>query len=308
MSAGIRNGMAGQRPSLVLLAAGMSTRYGSLKQLAPVGPSGETLMDYSIHDAWRAGFRRVVLVVRAGIRDQLDEHLGRWRSRVELAYAVQRAGDLPRSWSPPPGRTKPWGTAHALLAAAEALDGPFAVANADDWYGPSSYAALARHFSKRGRKEQALLGFRLEDTLSAHGGVSRAVCEITNDGRLTGITEWLDVREEGGRITGQARGKRGTLSGDALVSMNLWGFTMDVFPLLREEFVDFLRQTAGDLAGEYLIPDAVGTGIQRDDLRVRVLPARDGWFGITHAADLEAARSRMERLTSAGVYPRDLFG
>ncbi len=308
MSARLRSGAAGERPSLVLLAAGMSTRYGSLKQLAPVGPSGETLIDYGIHDAWRAGFRRVVLVVRAGIRDELDAHLGRWRSRVELAYAIQRTGDLPKSWSPPPGRSKPWGTAHAMLAAEDALDGPFAVANADDWYGPSSYATLARHFSKRGRTEQALLGFRLEDTLSSHGGVSRAVCDIANDGHLTGITEWLDVREEMGRITGQVGGARADLERDALVSMNLWGFTMDVFPLLHEGFVDFLRATAGDPKAEYLIPDAVGAGIRQGAIRVRALPARDGWFGITHAADLEAARSRMERLAAAGVYPRDLFG
>lgn len=307
MSVPMRSGAASPRPALVLLAAGMSTRYGSLKQLAPVGPSGETLMDYGIHDAWQAGFRRVVLVVRAGIRDQLDEHLGRWRSRVELAYAVQRTGDLPRGWSPPPGRSKPWGTAHALLAAEDALDGPFAVANADDWYGPSSYAMLAHHFGKRGRAEHALLGFRLEDTLSTHGGVSRAVCDVTNDGRLTGITEWLDVREELGRITGRAEEVHGELRRDALVSMNLWGFRMEVFPLLHQGFVDFLRDAAGDPAAEYLIPDAVGEAIRQDDMRVRVLPARDGWFGLTHPADLDAARARMERLVSAGVYPSDLF-
>ncbi|MEJ2679111.1 MAG: hypothetical protein P8174_08560, partial [Gemmatimonadota bacterium] len=249
----------------------------------------------------------VLLVVRAGIRDELDAHLGRWRSRVELAYAVQRMGNLPKSWSPPPGRAKPWGTAHAVLAAEEALDGPFAVANADDWYGPSSYAMLAHHFGKPGRKEQALLGFRLEDTLSAHGGVSRAVCEITNDGRLSSITEWLDVREEMGRITGRAGEGRAELRRDALVSMNLWGFTTDVFPLLRDGFVHFLRETAGDLTAEYLIPDAVGEGIRQDVMRVRVLPARDGWFGLTHPADLEAAGSRMERLVDAGIYPADLF-
>jgi NDP-sugar pyrophosphorylase family protein len=296
-----------ERPALVLLAAGMSTRYGSLKQLAPVGPSGETLMDYGIHDAWRAGFRRVVLVVRAGIRDQLDEHVSRWRSRVELAYAVQRTSDLPRSWSLPPGRTKPWGTAHAVLAAEDVLSGPFAVANADDWYGPSSYAALARHFARRGRREHALLGFRLEDTLSAHGGVSRAVCQVTRDGRLTGITEWLDVREEMGRIVGRSGSREGELQRDALVSMNLWGFTMDVFPLLHDGFVDFLRETAGDLTAEYLIPDAVGAGIGQGTMVVRVLPARDGWFGITHPDDMQAARARMERLVAAGVYPHDLF-
>lgn len=296
-----------ERPALVLLAAGMSTRYGSLKQLASVGPSGETLMDYGIHDAWRAGFRRVVLVVRAGIRDELEQHYGRWRGRMELEYAVQRMGDMPKSWSPPPGRTKPWGTAHAVLAAEDVLQGPFAVANADDWYGPSSYAALARHFSRRGRSEHALLGFRLEDTLSAHGGVSRAVCKVRNDGYLAAITEWLDVQEEEGRITGRVGERRAELRRDVLVSMNLWGFTMDVFPLLRDGFVDFLRATTGDLTAEYLIPDAVGTAIQQDAARVRVMPARDGWFGITHPDDLEAARARMERLVSAGVYPRNLF-
>jgi len=294
------------RPSLVILAAGISTRYGRLKQLEPVGPAGEALLEYAVHDALRAGFGRVVLVIRRELEAQFRAHLEpRWRA-TDLRYAYQELTLL----APPaaPARVKPWGTAHAVLAAEALVGGPFTVCNADDFYGADAYAALARHLSRAAvTGEQALVGYALAATLSPHGGVSRGVCETDSAGRLTQVTEVLEAREQNGAITGRdGEGAAVTLVPDAVVSMNLWGFTPAIFPLLREGFAAFLDAHGGDARAEFLISTAVNDLVAAGRIALRVLPTAEAWMGVTYPDDRPAVVARLSALTRAGRYPEPL--
>ena len=291
-------------PSLIILAAGMSTRYGRLKQLEPVGPSGEALLDYGIHDALRAGFARIVLVVRPEIEAAVRAHCGARWGAVPIAFAHQTLGQVPPGVTVPPDRVKPWGTAHAVLAAAPLVDGPCAVSNADDFYGSSAYAAVAAHLAAND-DAHALVGYRLDQTLSEHGGVSRGVCELDGH-RLRGLTEILDIRRDDAHLRGRAAdGRLRELRGDALVSMNLWGFRPTVFPVLEEAFRAFLARPAA-ATGEFLLSSTLGDLAAADRLRLHVLPTVEPWMGVTYPDDREPVAARLRALVADGQYPARL--
>lgn len=297
--------------TLVVMAAGLGTRFGGPKQLIPVGPAGEALLDYDVFDAVRAGCRRVVFVVRAELADAFHVHardvLG---DALETVFVEQRLDDLPGGRIPPTGRVRPWGTAHALLAARGAVTGPFAVCNADDWYGPGAYRLLAEHLRREARAAppvHALVGYRLDATLSEHGGVARGVAVTDRNGLLARLEEVRDVRREAGGLMGVGPdGTRRALAGDAVASMNLWGFAPGVLAVLAEQLARFLDATDGDLDAEFPLSTAVNDQVALGQARLRVLTAPDRWFGMTFAADLPAVRDAVAALVRAGAYPADL--
>jgi hypothetical protein len=289
--------------SLVILAAGMSTRYGRLKQLDPVGPSGEALLDYGMFDAWRAGFERIVLVIRRELEEAFRTHLEqRWPGLpVDLVFQdlTRGLGDARVA----EGRTKPWGTAHAVLAAAEAVEGAFGASNADDFYGARGYAALAAHL-RADSGEQALVGYGLADTLSPHGGVSRGICEMDAHGLLRAVSEVHELRRTGDVVEGRAPdGATRRYGLESPTSMNLWGFTPALFPLLRSGFATFLERHAADPRAEYPISTAVGDLIGAGAIRLRVLPAGDRWMGVTFPQDHAGVVEGIGALVAAGTYP-----
>lgn len=297
-------------PTLVLLAAGMGSRYGGVKQLEPVGPGGATLMDYSIYDAVRAGFGKVVFVIRPDLEAGFQEIIvPRYAGKIAVATAHQRLDAVPAGVVVPDGRTKPWGTGQAVLAAESAVDTPFVVANADDFYGAPAFAASAEFLRippADGPSNFALVGYRLRDTLSEHGAVNRGACRVSADGYLEGIEEIYEIAPSaGGELVG--RGKKGhvTMTRDALVSMNLWAFSPAVFQILRAGFVRFLP--GADAKSEFLLPAAIQDALDRKLARVRVLDAGGPWFGMTYPADRPRVEQAILSLVRNGVYPERLW-
>ncbi len=295
-------------PTLLVLAAGMGSRYGGLKQLDPVGPDDETIMDYSIFDAGRAGFGKVVFVIRKEIERIFKEKIGsRYEKRVPVEYVFQETSDLIPGFSLPKGRIKPWGTTHAILMAANAIHDPFGVINADDFYGASSYRLLAQHLHS-GTSDYALVGFVLRNTLSEFGAVARGVCHVTEDGYLKDITEMKSIEREGPRITNiDAEGKHTVLTGDEMVSMNMWGFTPGIFPQLYDQFQRFLKRHGNDLKAECYLPSSVNALIQANEVRVKVLRSCDTWFGVTYREDHPRVVESVGHLIEQGIYPRRLW-
>ncbi len=295
-------------PTLLVLAAGMGSRYGGLKQLDPVGPENETIMDYSIFDARRAGFGKVVFVIRKEMEDAFKEKIGtRYEKRVPVEYVFQETGKLIPGFSLPEGRTKPWGTTHAILMAANVIHEPFGVINADDFYGAESYHVLAQHLQS-GTTDYAMVGFVLRNTLSDFGTVARGVCHVTDDGYLKDITELKSIEREGSRITNiGAEGQETVLSGEQIVSMNMWGFTPQVFPQLYEHFQRFLKRYGNDLKAECYIPSSVNTLIQDGQAKVKVLRSGDAWFGVTYREDHPRVVQSIGRLIEQGTYPHRLW-
>ncbi|HVH68339.1 MAG TPA: NTP transferase domain-containing protein [Gemmatimonadales bacterium] len=294
------------QPTLVVLAAGLGTRYGGLKQLTPVGPRGEALLDYGVYDAARAGFGRVVFVVRQEVEELFRRHVATViGDAMDVAYAQQTLDPSP------PGRTKPWGTGHAVLAAAPQITAgrPFAVMNADDFYGPVAYRMLFEHLTSAGpeKGEHTLIGYPLAMTLSPHGGVSRAIAETDGRGYLSRLTEVTDIAPGGSGFTGRtAAGQAVAVSGEELVSMNLWGFTPAVLFALGRQFGRFLELWGADPAAEFLLSEAVGAQVAEGEARVRVLRTSERWLGVTFSADDEAVRAELARLVEAGLYPANL--
>lgn len=289
----------------------MGSRYGGLKQIDPVGPGGETLLDYSVFDALRAGFTRVVFVIRKDIEKAFREAVGRrYEAKADVAYAFQEIADVPSGFSVPKDRTKPWGTAQAVLAAESVVTSPFAAANADDFYGAHSFLALSSFLDKAAATSDlyAIVGFRLGLTLSDHGSVARAVCEAGDDGFLRHLEEVLGLEkaEGGARAPDGADGFR-HFPADTPVSLNLWGFTPSLFAKLRERFAAFLAARGGDLRSEFFLPDAVGSLMTSGDARVQLLSTPDPWFGLTHPADAPTVRARLLALHAQGAYPEPLF-
>ncbi len=297
--------------SLVVLAAGVGSRYGGPKQTDRIGPGGATLLDYAAFDGERAGFERVILVVREGTEAAMREAVGdRIARHVPLAYAVQHDA-LPPGFASPPGRTKPWGTGHAALAAAKHLDGPFAVINADDFYGAGSYRVLAeflRNPPPGPVPAFAIVGFPLVTTLSPDGPVSRGVCAVDGDGFLVAIREVLKIERDGddGReVDDDGRAHR--IPGTTPVSLNFWGFGPAVVPALEDGFRRFLEENAGSTKAEYFLLSAVQSLVDRGKARVRVLGGGGPWGGLTYPGDRPRLVALVESLTERGEYPRDLW-
>lgn len=298
------------RLTLVVLAAGLGSRYGGLKQLDPLGPGGSTLMDYSVYDAWRAGFARVLFVIRPDIADAFARTIGnRYLSRLEVATAHQRLDSMPDGGALPPGRSRPWGTTQAVLAAGPQLDGPFAVLNADDFYGRQSLQAVADFLrrSPSGSLHHAVVGYRLDATASPAGGVNRALLEQGPDGRLRHIAELRELtRSADGRFATAAGPGQRIVPADALVSMNLWAFGATILPALGQVFADFIAGGPGERDESYL-PDAVQIAMARGQATVEVLPTADRWCGVTYAEDRGWVSAALRSLVDEGGYPEALW-
>ncbi|HEY3761470.1 MAG TPA: sugar phosphate nucleotidyltransferase [Verrucomicrobiae bacterium] len=295
------------KPTLLVLAAGMGSRYGGLKQIEPVGPNGETIIDFSVFDALRAGFGRLVFVIRRDIETQFKEIVGsRFTGKIPVEYAYQELNQLPAGYSVPAGRTKPWGTGHAILAAAEVIREPFAVINADDFYGPNSLRILADHL-RSGTNDYAMVGYTLRNTLSDFGTVSRGVCETDANGFLKSITELTKIERSGDRAQSIAPdGNTIELTGDEIVSLNLWGFTPGFFAHLRELFAEFLKQYGHEQTAEFYLPAAVNSLIASGTERCRVLKTPDSWLGVTYREDRSAVVAGINLLIAQDVYPQPL--
>ena len=304
-------------PALVILAAGMGTRYGGLKQIDPVGPSGETMLDYSVHDALQAGFGKLVFIIRREFEQAFRQYAGsRFASRAEVRYVYQEPDNLPGAHKPPPGREKPWGTGHAVWCARDALQEPFAVINADDFYGADSFRQLAAFFAQAGAGTPApgapapccMAGFRLGATLSEHGTVARGICSIGADGQLLDIEEctaieWLPL---GGARQQSPDGSTRLFTGQETVSMNCWGLSPGILPPLEREISAFLNLRGSELKSEFYLPAAIARLIAAGEASVRVLPTTAQWFGITYREDRQRAVDALRALVAAGAYPENL--
>jgi len=299
------------KPTLLVLAAGIGSRYGGLKQIAPVGPHGEIIIDYSIYDAIRAGFGKVVFVIRRDIEADFKEAVGsRFEGRIAVDYAFQERDDLPDAYTAPPERTKPWGTAHAILAARDVIREPFAVINADDFYGAEGYRLLhdflaAPAATEAAAPDWALVGFTLRNTLSDHGSVARGVCRCTADGQLATVTEHLAIERDGQAAIDTPTGTR--FSGDERVSMNMWGFTPDIFTVLSQGFRNFLAANLDNPKAEYQIPVVVDNQIRAGARRAQVLATSASWCGVTYTADTPQVAAHIAGLVQSGRYPSPLW-
>ena len=299
---------ASTAPTLLVLAAGMGSRYGGLKQIDPVGPGGETIIDYSIFDALRAGFAKLVFVIRKDIEEAFRETVGsRFEKRVPVEYVFQSLEAIPPQFTVPAGRSKPWGTTHAILAAAEVIHEPFAAINADDFYGAQGYRELAGHLTS-GSPDYAMVGFTLRNTLSEFGSVARGVCRVASDHTLQTIVELTKIERDGkGARNTDPDGNVTELSGDEPVSMNMWAFVPRVFDQLRDSFERFLEQRGSDPKAECLIPSTVGDLVRDGQAKVKVLRTNDSWFGVTYREDRPRVIENVRALISAGVYPEKLW-
>ena len=296
------------KPTLLVLAAGMGSRYGGLKQIDPVGPAGETIIDYSIYDAMRAGFGKLVFVTRKDIEQQFREIIGtRFEKRIAVDYAYQELDKLPPGHALPAGRTKPWGTTHAILMAEKIVKEPFAAINADDFYGQHAYKVLAQHLTS-GTPDYAMVGFILKNTLSDHGSVARGVSRVDANNYLTHIVEMTKIeRDGGGAKNTDADGRITKLTGDEAVSMNFWGFTPALFPQIQVEFEKFLKQAGGEQKSECYIPATVGELVTRGQVRCKVLRSADSWFGVTYREDRPVVVESIRQLIAKGDYPAKLW-
>lgn len=286
----------------------MGSRYGGLKQIDPVGPSGETILEYSVFDALRAGFGKIVFLIRKDIETEFREMVGKkFEDKANVAYAFQELSMLPDGFSVPPGRTKPWGTTHAVLCAEAQLDGSFAAINADDFYGEGAYQALSQHLSAGGT-DFAMVGFVLRNTLSDFGTVARGVCRMNADSYLEEIVERTGVAKDGAgaKFTDEAGVER-KLTGEELVSMNFFGFHPGLFPQIREIFVRFLKDHGNEEKSETYIPNSVGELVRNGQARVKVLRSADPWFGVTYKEDRPTVVENIRQLVAAGRYPEKLW-
>jgi hypothetical protein len=295
------------KPTLLVLAAGMGSRYGGLKQIDPVGPNGETIIDYSIYDALRAGFGKLVFVIRSDIAAQFKEIIGaRFEKRMPVEYVFQELTHLPPGFTVPDGRTKPWGTTHAILMAADAIREPFAAINADDFYGAEGYRLLAQHLAS-GSPDYAMVGFILRSTLSDFGSVARGVCRVDGDNFLQTVEEMTRLERDGGGAKNHEPGKIIRLTGDEAVSMNMWGFTPAVFPQLKTHFHGFLQKSGGEAKSESFIPSTVNDLVVARQARVKVLRTNDSWFGVTYREDRPRVVESIRQLIARGDYPERLW-
>jgi hypothetical protein len=295
------------KPTLLVLAAGMGSRYGGLKQMDGVGPHGEIIMDYSITDAIRAGFGKVVFVIRHSFEEEFKRRINadHFGGKIEVEYVFQELDKLPAGFTVPEGREKPWGTNHAILMAKDVIHEPFAIINADDFYGRDAFEVIAKHLMtlENTKGQYCMVGYRLENTLSENGTVSRGVCETDANGLLVGMTERTSIgRTEKGIEYKDADGSMHPLPADATVSMNLFGFTPDYFVESEKLFTMFLEEHGSELKSEYYIPFAVNTFIHNGYATMRVLKTSAQWFGVTYKEDRPMVVARLAALHAAGEY------
>lgn len=299
------------RISLVVLAAGMGSRYGGLKQMDSFGPNGETIIDYSLYDAQRAGFDHVVFIIREFFADKFKEAFEpKMAGRMEADYVFQELDNIPHPFDIPAERERPWGTAHAVWTAHPYIQGPFAVINADDYYGPESYKTLYDFLATpRDPEEYAVVSYKLDNTLSEYGTVNRGVCNITGDGFLQNVVECKGIgRSKEGVISYTDAGKKEIfLSKETPVSMNMWGFYPSYFSFFEEQFNIFLKEQGKELSSEYYIPTLVDHLIRTGQRKTRVLHSDSEWFGVTYLEDKDFVTSRLNELLDAGTYPKELW-
>lgn len=299
------------KPTLFVLAAGMGSRYGGLKQLDGLGPHGETIMDYSIYDAIQSGFGKVVFVIRRDFeRDFREKILSKYEHHIPVEVVFQSLDALPQGFTCPADRVKPWGTNHAVLMGREVIKEPFAIINADDFYGRDSFSVMARELmTMEGRKNRyCMVGFRVGNTLSESGTVARGVCE-TREGLLTEVVERTAIGygRDGRIVFTDENGAERVLAPETPVSMNLWGFTPDYFDYSEEYFRRFLRENSGNPKAEFFIPLLVNELVTRGKATVKVLDTTSKWFGVTYAADRPAVVEKFAELHASGEYPEEMF-
>lgn len=301
--------------TLAVMAAGIGSRFGKgIKQLEPLGPGGQIIMDYSVHDAMEAGFDKVVFIIRRDLEKDFREIIGsRMEKKIHVEYAFQERDDLPEGFTCPKDRTKPWGTGQAILAAANVIHEPFAVINADDYYGKEPFRLLhdyldQDHDDSDGMEKICMAGFRLGNTLSDNGGVTRGLCTVDEKGRLVGIDETKNIiRTAAGAAVKNNDGTETPLDVNRLVSMNMWGLQPDFIDILRDGFTEFLRSLPeDDLKSEYLLPVIIDKLLKENRAEVRVLETEETWFGVTYQEDKDSVKESFRRLTEKGVYPADL--
>lgn len=300
------------KPTLLVLAAGMGSRYGSLKQIDPVGPSGETIIDYSIYDAIRAGFGKVVFIIRKSFeQDFRDIFITKLQPHIPVEYVFQEIDKVPAGSTFSPERTKPWGTAHAVLMAKDVIHEPFAVINGDDFYGEDAFKTMAAYFASltEGRQNQyALVGYEVGNTMSEHGSVSRGICLADANGLLQSVTERTNIQyAEGGIAYTDNDGQFVFLEPDTLVSMNFWGFTPEYFRQIEPMFGDFVKANSDSLKAEFYIPSAIDMLIASSKASVKCLRSNARWFGVTYKEDKPLVIEKLAKLIRDGVYPAKLW-
>lgn len=301
--------------ALVVMAAGIGSRFGGgIKQLEPMGPNGEIIMDYAIYDARKAGFKKVVFIIRKDLEKDFREIIGNRIEKVmDVDYAFQELDDLPAGFTVPAGRKKPWGTGQAVLSAKNVIHSPFCVINSDDYYGPKAFQVIhdyMEHDMKTGSRmlDMCMAGFILRNTLSDNGTVTRGVCSVNADGNLGSVTETFEIREQDGVLHAQNEaGQPVQVQPDQYVSMNMWGLPQEFLGVLEAGFPEFLRENGTTLKAEYLLPTVVDQCIRSGRGTVRVLPTDDRWFGVTYKEDKPVVVSSIRKLIDAGVYPEKLY-
>ncbi len=290
--------------SLLIMAAGMGSRYGGLKQLDQVGPNGETIIDYSVYDAIKAGFTKIVFIIRDDFESQFKSQItNKYLDLIDLEFAYQDINYLPSGFSPPKNREKPWGTGHAILSAKTYINEPFVVINGDDFYGRESFKTIADYYQTE-ENHFSMVTFRLENTLSIFGGVTRGLCTIIDE-KLNTVVETSNLEKNNNGVSSD-NGE--LLKGDEPVSMNMWGFTPILFDYLEEKFINFLKEEGSELKSEYLIPSVINDLIQAGDESVHILNSSESWFGVTYKEDKPYVVGEIQKLIEKGVYPKKLFG
>ncbi len=297
------------KPTLLILAAGMGSRYDGLKQITPIGPSGEMIIDYSIHDAIKAGFGKVVFVIRENISEAFKEKFhDKLSSKIDVEYVNQELDVFTEGFSIK-GREKPWGTGHAVLVAKNLIDEPFTVINADDYYGYHSFEIMSKFLSNpENSNDYSMVGFVLNNTLSEHGYVSRGVCKADENSNLEEVVEREKISKTDGKIYfNDEFSMKLSLSGDEIVSMNFWGFQPDIFDYLEQQFKSFLEKNAENSKAEFYIPSAVSELIDREVKKVKVLKTDSQWFGLTYKEDTDIAINKIAEMINKGNYPHNLY-
>ena len=289
--------------TLLIMAAGMGSRYGGLKQLDAIGPSGETIIDYSVYDAIKAGFTKVVFIIRKDFEQEFKSKItDKYEGQIQVEFAFQDLNDLPDEFTCPEGREKPWGTGHAILSARDVINEPFVAINGDDFYGRESFKVVADYYRK-GANSFSMVAFKLDKTLSSFGGVTRGLCTV-NDEKLNTVIETADLEKTD---YGVSSNRDIELDGSEPVSMNVWGFTPILFKYLEEKFVEFLSENGTEMKSEYLIPSVVNELIQSGQETVHVLRSGATWFGVTYKEDKPFVEGEIEKLVNKGEYPGKLF-